>query len=53
MMLLIRKLPCPIIAVFLGMLTTGCNTLEGAGEDVEEAGEAVQDVADDDDDHRY
>ncbi|XAM00472.1 entericidin A/B family lipoprotein [Phycisphaeraceae bacterium D3-23] len=24
----------------------GCNTLQGAGEDVEDAGEAVQDAAD-------
>ena len=28
------------------MLATGCNTLEGAGEDVQEAGEKIQDVAD-------
>lgn len=26
----------------------GCNTIEGAGEDLEAGGEAIQDVADDD-----
>ena len=25
----------------------GCNTLEGAGEDIEEGGEAIQDAAND------
>lgn len=25
---------------------TGCNTVDGAGEDIERAGEAVQDAAD-------
>ncbi|GJL50000.1 entericidin A/B family lipoprotein [Candidatus Nitrospira salsa] len=28
------------------LFATGCNTLEGAGEDVQEAGEEVQDAAD-------
>ncbi|MFN3168110.1 MAG: entericidin A/B family lipoprotein [Phycisphaeraceae bacterium] len=33
--------------VFAGAFAlAGCNTLEGAGEDVEDAGEAVQDAAD-------
>jgi predicted small secreted protein len=27
-----------------------CNTMEGAGEDIERAGEAIRDKADDDDD---
>ena len=31
-----------------GFTMTGCNTLEGAGEDVEDAGEAIQRGADDD-----
>lgn len=26
---------------------TGCNTVEGAGEDIESAGDAIQDSADD------
>lgn len=40
-----------IILLLLGvtsMVLPGCNTLEGAGEDVEKVGEKVQDVADDD-----
>lgn len=33
--------------VLAGMLALGaCNTMEGAGKDVEAAGEAVQDAAD-------
>lgn len=33
--------------VFAGCLAfAGCNTVEGAGQDVENAGEAVQDAAD-------
>jgi predicted small secreted protein len=34
-----------------GMLlsVTGCNTMEGAGEDMQSAGEAMSDTADDDD----
>lgn len=33
-------------AVFAVLPLAGCNTMEGAGEDVEDAGEAVQDAAD-------
>lgn len=33
----------------LALPLTGCNTMEGAGEDVESAGNAVQDAADDND----
>ncbi len=28
------------------VILAGCNTMEGAGQDVENAGEAVQDAAD-------
>ena len=49
MMSVIHKILWPIIAAILSLLVAGCNTLEGAGEDVEEAGEAVQEVADEDD----
>lgn len=28
------------------VFTTACNTLEGAGEDIESGGEAIQDAAD-------
>jgi predicted small secreted protein len=34
-----------LATIYLGAIV-GCNTVEGAGEDVEEAGEAVQDAAD-------
>lgn len=30
------------------LLTGGCNTIEGAGEDIEAAGEGTQDMADGD-----
>lgn len=29
----------------MGALSTGCNTIRGAGEDIEAGGEKVQDVA--------
>lgn len=40
-----------IIALLLALLmgaTTACNTIEGAGRDIESAGEAIEDAADDD-----
>lgn len=30
----------------LGLISAGCNTVEGAGKDMEAAGEAIQDAAD-------
>ncbi|SCY47082.1 entericidin A/B family lipoprotein [Thiohalorhabdus denitrificans] len=33
-------------ALVLVLALAGCNTMEGAGEDVEDAGEATQDAAD-------
>jgi predicted small secreted protein len=33
-------------ALFVLSLAAGCATLEGAGEDIESAGESVQDAAD-------
>jgi entericidin B len=30
----------------LVMIVSGCNTMEGAGKDVERTGEAIQDAAD-------
>ena len=29
-----------------GIAVTGCNTVEGAGEDIGEAGDAIEDAAD-------
>jgi entericidin A len=43
------------LALLAGSLTTltACHTVEGAGKDLQDAGQAVEDVADDatDDDH--
>ncbi len=36
-----------ILMAFLGSLLTGCATVEGAGEDIQSAGEAVEDTAQD------
>ena len=48
-----RKFWMMLLAAMLmsgaGFTMTGCNTLEGAGEDVEETGEAIQRGVDDDD----
>mgnify|MGYP000244665091 FL=1 len=35
-----------VLLIALMLATTGCNTLEGAGEDVQRAGEEIQDAAD-------
>ncbi|GJL62227.1 MAG: hypothetical protein NPIRA04_08810 [Nitrospirales bacterium] len=35
-----------ILLLSVLMFGTGCNTLEGVGEDVQDAGEEVQDAAD-------
>ena len=35
-----------LMVISLSFLTVSCNTMQGAGEDVEAAGEAVQDAAD-------
>lgn len=44
-----RKLLLAFVLAGLSVLAlSACNTVEGAGEDVESAGEAIQDSADDD-----
>ena len=35
-----------VLAVSLLILVQGCNTMRGAGQDMEKAGESVQDAAD-------
>jgi predicted small secreted protein len=35
-----------LLFMFAGTALTACNTLEGVGEDVQDAGEAVEDAAD-------
>lgn len=34
--------------LFVGATLAACNTVEGIGRDVEEAGDAIEDAADDD-----
>lgn len=43
----IRKIKIPIFIVLLApvILLNACNTVDGAGQDIEKAGEAVQDAA--------
>ncbi|QPG06781.1 entericidin A/B family lipoprotein [Salinimonas marina] len=36
-----------VLAAFLSSLLTGCATMEGAGEDIESAGEEISETADD------
>lgn len=33
-------------AIMLALGVTGCNTMQGAGEDIESAGEEIQDAVD-------
>ena len=41
-----RNLSVLLLALMAAMVLGGCNTIEGAGKDIEEAGEEVQDAAD-------
>lgn len=36
-----------MLAALFSLAVTACATVEGAGEDIESAGEAIQDAADD------
>jgi len=42
---MIRKLVLLFAALMFGASLTACNTIQGAGKDVEKAGEKVQDAA--------
>lgn len=35
-----------LVAILAALSVSGCNTVEGAGKDMESAGEAIQDAAD-------
>ena len=39
-----HKLAAFAVVVILGVVGIGCNTMHGAGEDIQWTGEAVQDV---------
>ena len=41
-----RYLICVVLLVTTSCLLVGCNTVEGAGKDIESAGEGIQDLAD-------
>ena len=45
-MLKLWTLLCLVMFTVGSVALVGCNTMKGAGEDVEAAGEAVQDAAD-------
>ncbi len=36
-----------MLALWLSLFISGCNTMEGAGEDIQSAGESIEDTADD------
>ncbi len=38
-------LPVVFLAAFWSLLATGCNTMQGAGKDIEKGGEKLQDAA--------
>lgn len=42
---LTRRMSALAVALLLGGLAAACNTIEGAGEDLQSAGEAVEDTA--------
>ena len=42
----LRGLVCSAMAAVVLLATFGCSTVEGAGKDIENAGEAIQDAAD-------
>jgi predicted small secreted protein len=44
-----QLLACLIPTLALGWLISACNTVEGAGEDLESAGEEIQEEADEHD----
>jgi len=41
-----RILVCVATLLALALVTAGCNTMHGAGEDLEAGGEAIQDATD-------
>ena len=41
-----RNLSVLLLAMMAAMFVSGCNTVEGAGKDIESAGEEVQEAAD-------
>lgn len=48
---MVRVLGTWAFALFMPLLIAGCNTMEGMGEDMESAGEAIQEEADDEEEN--
>ncbi|HWS40334.1 MAG TPA: entericidin A/B family lipoprotein [Arenimonas sp.] len=38
-----KKLPAVFLLVSLGLMLSACNTIHGAGKDIQKAGEVIQD----------
>lgn len=45
-MRIVKKIVYVLCVVGIWLSLTGCNTVEGMGRDIEQGGEALQDVAD-------
>jgi len=43
---LLKRIVMVVLLSLTALLSTSCNTVEGAGRDIERGGEAIQDVAD-------
>lgn len=43
---LFRALVMLLLGAFLTTLTAGCNTMKGVGEDIENAGDKIEDATD-------
>ncbi len=41
-----KKMMCLAAMVLIAISMIGCNTMEGAGKDIERGGEEIQDIAD-------
>ncbi len=43
---MIKRLFSALLAMMLFAVLSGCHTIQGAGKDIEEGGEEIQDMAD-------
>ena len=46
MKILIKSVTCLIFLILLGFGISACNTVHGLGEDIEQAGDTIEDAAD-------
>lgn len=40
-----KLIPLLLISAFIAMFSSGCNTTQGLGKDIEKAGDKIQDAA--------